>query len=492
MKDKTYIAIDLKSFYASVECVERGLDPLTTNLVVADESRTNKTICLAVSPSLKSFGIPSRPRLFEVEDHVRRVNEARAKAANLRKVKGTSYFFEDLNNDMSLGVDYLIAKPRMAFYIEYSARIYDTYLKYFAPEDIHVYSIDEVFIDATGYLNTYKMNAHELTIHVIRDVLNNTGVTATAGIGTNMYLAKVAMDIVAKKAKADKDGVRIAELDEMSYRELLWDHEPITDFWRVGRGYARRLDKYNLHTMGDIAAFSIENDGKLYDEFGINAELLIDHAWGYEPCEMSDIKSYEPDNHSLGSGQVLMEPYTYEKARVVLKEMIDNLSLDLVSKGLVTNNLSIYIGYDIKNNSIDRTNDYYGRSVPTPSVKGATLEKYTSSTKELIDIGVRMFDEIVKRDLFIRRINISFGSLLSKKEADKIEYITQIDLFSDVDKQIENEKKKKKELLKEAKAQKAILSIKKKYGKNSILKGTNYEEGATGKERNAQIGGHKE
>ena len=490
--NKTYIAIDLKSFYASVECVERGLDPLTTNLVVADESRTNKTICLAVSPSLKSFGVPGRPRLFEVEQKLKEVNRERAHLSKVYRDRGSSYYLEDLEKDNSLDVDYLIAVPRMAFYIEYSTKVYNTYLKYFSSEDIHVYSIDEVFIDVTSYLNTYKMNAHELAIKVIKDVLNNTGVTATAGIGTNMYLAKVAMDIVAKKAKADEDGVRIAELDEMSYRELLWDHTPITDFWRVGRGYARRLDKYGLYTMGDIARFSLENDGKLYEEFGINAELLIDHAWGYEPCTMQDIKNYVPHNQSLSSGQVLMEPYTYEKARVVLIEMIDNLSLDLVSKGLVTNNIGVYIGYDINNDTSDRSNDYYGRSVPTPSSKGVTLKKYTSSTKQLVEAGLFIYDSIVNKRMYIRRINIGFGSILTKEEANKINYIEQINLFSDVEEDLKKEEKEKKELLKEEKAQKAILDIKKKYGKNSILKGTNYEEGATGKERNAQIGGHKE
>lgn len=491
-KKRSYVAIDLKSFYASVECVELGLDPLNTNLVVADKSRTNKTICLAVSPSLKSFGVPGRPRLFEVEEIIKKVNRDRAYKAKLPKVKGTSYYLSDLENDHSLGVDYIVAKPRMAFYIEYSTRIYNTYLKYFSSEDIHVYSIDEVFIDVTSYLKTYNMTAHELAMHVIKDVLNNTGVTATAGIGTNMYLAKVAMDIVAKKSKADSDGVRIAELDELSYRELLWDHEPITDFWRVGRGYARRLENMNLHTMGDIARFSLTKDGELYDEFGINAELLIDHAWGYEPCLMEDIKKYEPNNHSISSGQVLMEPYTYDKARIVLIEMVDNLSLDLVDKGLMTNHLGIYVGYDIKNDSNNKTSDWYGRSVPKPASKGILLKKYTSSSNELVKAAKQLFDEIVSKSLYIRRINITFGNIITKEEEAKIDYLEQLDLFSDVDTIIKQEEKKKKDLAKEHKAQKAILSIKKKYGKNSILKGTNFEEGATGKARNKQIGGHNE
>ena len=382
-KQRTYIAIDLKSFYASVECVEKGFDPLDTNLVVADESRTNKTICLAVSPALKSFGIPGRPRLFEVEQLVKEINEKRRQKAPGGQFKGKSALLHRLMSDDSLALDYVVATPRMALYIEYSTKIYDIYLKYVSKDDIHIYSIDEVFIDATDYLHTYGMNAHQFAMKMIEDIMINTGVTATAGIGTNLYLAKVAMDIVAKHKKADKDGVRIAELDEMSYRHILWDHEPLTDFWRIGKGIARRLQKYNIHTMGDIAEFSLRADGVLYDEFGINAELLIDHAWGYEPCTMKDIKQYRPVSNSLGAGQVLMEPYTFEKAKVVTKEMIDNLCLDLVEKGLVTDHVSLIINYDAKNDlrgyKGEIVTDYIGRKTAKPAGGSVPLAEYTSS-----------------------------------------------------------------------------------------------------------------
>ena len=485
--DRTYIAIDLKSFYASVECVERGLDPLNTNLVVADLSRTNKTICLAISPSLKSYGISSRPRLFEVEQKVKAINSHKSK---IKK----SYLYDELKKDNTLAIDYIVAAPRMKKYLECSTKIYEIYLKYISSEDIHVYSIDEVFMDVTDYLNTYKMSAHELALKIIRDVLKETGVTATAGIGTNLYLAKVAMDIVAKKMDADKDGVRIAEIDEMSYRKLLWSHEPISDFWRIGNGIAKRLAKYNLFTMGDIARFSLKNDGLLYKEFGINAELIIDHAWGYEPCTMKDIKSYHTDNNSLGSGQVLMRPYTFEEAKVVTKEMVDNLVLSMVEKGLVTNHVSLHVGYDISNDFSNREtkSNYYGRVEIKPAKGSKKLNKYTSSSKLINDAFMEIYDNKVDKSLLIRRINICADKVILKKDADKKVMIEQYDLFSSIEDQQEKQLIQKKEDAKEADLQKAILKIKNKYGKNAVLKAISYEEGvATAKDRNEQIGGHK-
>lgn len=485
--DRTYIAIDLKSFYASVECVERGLDPLNTNLVVADLSRTNKTICLAISPSLKSYGISSRPRLFEVEQKVKAINSHKSK---IKK----SYLYDELKKDNTLAIDYIVAAPRMKKYLECSTKIYEIYLKYISSEDIHVYSIDEVFMDVTDYLNTYKMSAHELALKIIRDVLKETGVTATAGIGTNLYLAKVAMDIVAKKMDADKDGVRIAEIDEMSYRKLLWSHEPISDFWRIGNGIAKRLAKYNLFTMGDIARFSLKNDGLLYKEFGINAELIIDHAWGYEPCTMKDIKSYRSDNNSLGSGQVLMRPYTFEEAKVVTKEMVDNLVLSLVEKGLVTNHVSLHVGYDISNDFSNREtkSNYYGRVEIKPAKGSKKLNKYTSSSKLINDAFMEIYDNKVDKSLLIRRINICADKVILKKDADKKVMIEQYDLFSSIEDQQEKQLKQNREDAKEADLQKAILKIKNKYGKNAVLKAISYEEGvATAKDRNEQIGGHK-
>ena len=485
--NRTYIAIDLKSFYASVECVERGLDPLNTNLVVADLSRTNKTICLAISPSLKSFGISSRPRLFEVEQKVKTINSHKSKTKK-------SYLYDELKNDNSIAIDYIVAPPRMKKYLECSTRIYEIYLKYISSEDIHVYSIDEVFMDVTDYLNTYKMTAHELALKMIRDVLKETGVTATAGIGTNLYLAKVAMDIVAKKMDADKDGVRIAEIDEMSYRRLLWSHEPISDFWRIGNGIAKRLAKYNLFTMGDIARFSLKNDGLLYKEFGINAELIIDHAWGYESCTMKDIKSYRTENNSLTSGQVLMRPYTFEEAKVVVKEMVDNLVLSIVEKGLVTNNVSLYIGYDISNDFGDRETkaNYYGRVEIKPAKGSKKLNRYTSSGKVICDAIIDIYDNKVDRNLLIRRINICADKVILKKEADKKVVVEQFDLFTDSQDRLKQDELQERNDAKEADLQKAILKIKKKYGKNSVLKAISYEEGvATAKDRNEQIGGHK-
>ena len=489
---KSYIAIDLKSFYASVECVERGLDPLKTNLVVADESRTDKTICLAVSPALKSFGVPGRPRLYEVKQKVNEINRQRRRKASLDNLSSD---LDEINNDPHCEVGFLVAEPRMAFYLEYSTRIYNIYLKYIAPEDIHVYSIDEVFIDATSYLNTYKLTAHELAIKMIRDVLKETGITATVGIGTNMYLAKVAMDIVAKHMPADKDGVRIAELDERKYREVLWDHTPITDFWRVGHGYARRLEKYNLYTMGDIARFSLDKDGLLYDEFGINAELLIDHAWGYEPCEMKDIKEYQPSNNSLSSGQVLMEPYTFEKGRLIVKEMTDNLVLDLVDKGLMTDHVSLFVGYDnsslIDNYTKEIVLDYYGRRTPKPAHGSVDLKQFTSSTTLITKAILSIYDRTVDESLLVRRINICADRVLPISQATSKQYIEQIDLFTNPQQDKQVHEKKEEYVAREKKAQEAIIEIKKRYGKNSIIKGMNLEEGATSKQRNEQIGGHK-
>lgn len=493
MSNKTYIAIDLKSFYASVECVDRGLDPLNTNLVVADLSRTNKTICLAVSPALKTFGIPGRARLFEVEQKVKQLNIERKRKA--KHIKGKSHFLDKIENDNEVLIDFIVASPRMEMYLEFSTEIYNVYLKYVSSDDIHVYSIDEVFIDATNYLNTYKMDGHELALKMIRDIMVKTGVTATAGVGTNLYLAKVAMDIVAKHMPADEDGVRIASLDERSYREILWDHKPLSDFWRIGKGYQNRLEKFNLHTMGDIARFSLNNDGLLYEEFGINAELLIDHAWGYEPCEMKDIKAYKSKNNSVSSGQVLMEPYTFEKAKIVTKEMVDNLVLDLVEKGLCTDNVGLYIAYDISNDlnnyEGEIKDDYYGRRNIKPANGSMQLKEFTSSVKIIMDAIISIYDQVVDKSLLIRRINISANRVIPISQAKEKIKVEQFDLFSDYQNYEENKEKENTELKKEENLQKALINIKNRFGKNSVLKGTNYEEGATGKDRNEQIGGHK-
>ena len=471
---KSFIAIDLKSFYASVECVERGLDPLTARLVVADESRTEKTICLAVSPALKAYGIPGRARLFEVNQKARRAN-----------------------------VDFIIAMPRMAKYIEVSCKIYKIYLKYIAPEDIHVYSIDEVFMDVTDYLPLYKKTAHELAMTMIRDVLDQTGITATAGIGTNMYLCKVAMDIVAKKMPADKDGVRIAELDEMSYRRQLWNHFPLTDFWRVGHGIAERLAKYGLDTMGKIARQSVDNEELLYKLFGVNAELLIDHAWGWEPCTIDYVKAYKPETNSMSSGQVLTEPYTFEKARNVVMEMADAISLELVEKRLVTNQLVLYVNYDRE--SLTRPEiaakyhgevvvDYYGRPVPKPAHGTSNLNDYSSSSKEIINSVISLYDRIVNRDMLIRRLNISTNNIVpeSLPSQDEKQEESQLDLFTDYDALAKKKRTQKVEREKERRTQEALINIKHRFGKNAILKGTSYAEGATAKLRNKQIGGHRE
>lgn len=503
MSKRSYIAIDLKSFYASVECIERGLDPLTTNLVVADRGRTEKTIGLAVSPSLKSFGISGRPRLFEVVQAVNRANRERRKNAPNGAFRGSSYHYRELQRDPSLSIDYIVAPPRMAYYMEYGTRIYHVYLKYVAPEDIHVYSIDEVFIDATSYLKTYQCTAHELAMRIILDVLKTTGITATAGIGTNLYLAKVAMDIVAKHIPADENGVRIAELDEESYRKTLWTHRPITDFWRVGKGYAKKLESIGIYTMGDVALCSVGradsyyNEELLYKLFGVNAELLIDHAWGWEPCTIADIKAYKPETNSLTSGQVLKYPYSFEKAKLVVREMADLLVLDLVEKRLLTDQIVLTVGYDVENVKDGEEDSYqgeikidrYGRAIPKHAHGTANIGHYTSSTKEIVDATIALYDRIVSKKLTVRRINIAACRLLDEKRAREQAPYEQIDIFSVMDR--DDEKQKDLEREREKKIQSTMIDIKKRYGKNAILRGMNLEEGATAKERNSQIGGHK-
>ena len=497
MKERTYIAIDLKSFYASVECVDRGLDPLDTNLVVADKSRTEKTICLAVSPSLKSYGIPGRARLFEVVQRVREVNRERRGNAPNRKFTGKSHFISELKADPSLELGYIVAPPRMAHYIEYSTKIYQIYLQYAAPDDIHVYSIDEVFIDATSYLKTAKCTAREYAMRIIKHVLKETGITATAGIGTNLYLCKVAMDIVAKHVPADKDGVRIAELDEMTYRKTLWNHRPLTDFWRVGRGYSDKLERHGLYTMGDIAHCSTEN-GSIYNEdllyrmFGINAELLIDHAWGWEPCTIADIKAYKPQANSLGSGQVLQEPYTYKKAKLVVTEMADALALDLVAKGLVTNQIVMTVGYDCDNENYDGefTYDHYGRKIPRHAHGTYNLDEYSSSGKYLRYAAAELFDRIVNKNLNIRRLYITATKVVRESDAPQ-GGTEQLDLFTNYEEETARRELFETECEKERKRQKAVLALREKYGKNAVLKATSLEDGATARERNNQIGGHK-
>jgi DNA polymerase V len=496
--DRTYVAIDLKSFYASVECIERGLDPMTTNLVVADSSRTEKTICLAVTPALKSYGVPGRARLFEVVQRVKEVN-----AERLRKAPGHTFTGSSADNTLlqaspELSLDYIVAPPQMAHYMERSTEIYTIYLKYVAPEDIHVYSIDEVFIDLTNYLSTYKLPARELVMKIILDVLDSTGITATAGIGTNLYLAKVAMDIGAKRIPPDKNGVRIAELDETSYRRSLWTHRPIRDFWRVGRGYAKKLEAHGLYTMGDVARCSAENEELLYNLFGVNAELLIDHAWGWEPCTIEEIKAYKPGSNSIGSGQVLSSPYTFEKARIIVREMTDLLVLDLVEKALVTDQLVLTVGYDIENlKDPERrrtykgpvSKDHYGRGdVPKHAHGTAKLEKPTSSTKQILNAVSALYDSIVDKNLLVRRVNITANRVVDEASVPKDAAFEQLDLFTDQAKLAEEADM----LERERERQKAILRIKKKYGKNAILKGMNFEDGATTIDRNNQIGGHRQ
>lgn len=505
-KNPVYIAIDLKSFYASVECVERGLNPLTTNLAVADSSRTEKTICLAVSPSLKAYGIPGRARLFEVVQKVREVNALRRLKAPGQAFTGESYDEEELKASPALAAAYLAAPPRMALYMEYSTRIYDIYLKYIAPEDIHVYSIDEVFIDASDYLETYRLTPRELAKKMIQDVLKVTGITAAAGIGTNLYLCKVAMDIVAKHVAADEDGVRIAELDERSYRELLWDHKPITDFWRVGKGYAKKLAETGLFTMGDIARCSIGKPADYYNEellyriFGVNAELLIDHAWGWEPCRISDIKGYKPDNSSIGSGQVLHCPYSFEKCRLIVREMTDLLALDLVEKGLVTDQMVLTVGYDVENLANPQirkaykgpvTRDHYGRSVPKHAHGTVNLKRKTSSARLITDAVMELYEQIVDQRLLIRRVYLTANHVEEESAERTAEAYEQLTLFTDYEALQKQRDEEEAELEREKRMQKAMLDIKRKFGKNAILKGMNLEEGGTTVERNGQIGGHK-
>ena len=542
---KTYISIDLKSFYASVECMERGLDPLNTNLVVADASRTQKTICLAVSPSLKAYGIPGRARLFEVEQKVKEANARRQTRAPKNIIDGKSVFASELNENPNLAIDYIAAKPRMALYMSKSTQIYDVYLRYIAPEDIYAYSVDEVFIDASGYLKTYGLNAHDFARLLVREVFKETGITATAGIGPNLYLCKIAMDIGAKHTEADADGVRIAELDEYSYRRLLWDHRPITDFWRVGRGYAKKLAKKSIFTMGDIARCSLGtssdyyNEDLLYKMFGVNAELLIDHAWGYEPCTLAEVKSYRPQRKSLVSGQVLQNAYTYDKTRIVVREMMELLALDLVDKGLLTNQIVLTVGYDIENLSDPErrraykgeiTVDGYGREIPKHAHGTGNLPFSTSSTKLTTDCVLEVFDRVVDESLLTRRISITANNLVLESEykresevaSAEPEQISMFDMLAGGGTPQEREPASSKDnssyserdkpnstmvaesisgsagndndedaLEKEKQVQEAMLKIKKRFGKNAILKGTNLQEGATAKERNAQIGGHK-
>lgn len=502
-RSRQYIAIDLKSFYASVECREREHNPLTTNLVVADASRTEKTICLAVSPSLKAYGIPGRARLFEVVQKVKEVNRARLSRAPGHTFTGESADDVELKKNASLAVSYITATPRMALYMQYSTQIYQIYLKYVAPEDIHVYSIDEVFMDVTYYLNTYHMTAYELAQKMIRDVEDQTGITATAGIGTNLYLAKIAMDIVAKHMPKDHTGVRIAQLDEMTYRQLLWDHRPITDFWRVGRGYAKKLEECGICTMGDVARCSIGKENEYYNEellyrmFGINAELLIDHAWGYEPTTIKDVKNYKPQSNSMGSGQVLQCPYPADKARLIVQEMADVLVLDLVDKGLVTDQMVLTVGYDIDNlkkgNSYrgEVTTDRYGRKIPKHAHGTANLDEPTSSTRKVTDAVMELYDCIVDDKLLVRRINLVANHIIKEDSVIRETAYEQLDLFTNYEERQKLDQQEEKALQREKKMQHAMLDIKKKFGKNAILKGMNLQEGATMQERNRQIGGHK-
>ncbi|MDY4195990.1 MAG: DNA methylase [Peptoniphilaceae bacterium] len=498
--DRTYLAIDLKSFYASVECVERGLDPLKTNLVVADASRTEKTICLAVSPSLKKFGIPGRPRLFEVAQRIREINRKREFLAG-KKAKQSSFFGDELSANPDCSVDYIIAPPRMARYVDFSTRIYQIYLQYVSSEDIHVYSIDEVFMDITEYLLLYRLSARELAMRMILHVLRDTGITATAGIGSNLYLAKIAMDIEAKHMTPDKNGVRIAALNERSYREKLWKHRPLTDFWRIGPGYAKTLEKNGLYTMGDIARCSIGPEGSRFSEellyrlFGINAELLIDHAWGWEPVTISDIRAYQPSTNSISSGQVLQKPYTASMARIVVKEMAELLSLELVRKKLVTDQLELTVGYDMENlkdpvrrkaYSGEIKVDHYGRKIPKAAHGIENFSQYTSSTQEMMDAVSEIFDREVDPGLLVRRMVVVANHVLPEQEKPE-ELRIQLDFFHSAE-DMESDKIRKK---RERSMQETILMIKKRYGKNAIFRGMNLQEGATARERNRQIGGHK-
>ena len=505
MKQRTYIAIDLKSFFASVECVERGLDALTTHLVVADAARTEKTICLAVSPSLKACGLPGRPRLFEVVQQVAVVNAVRRQSAPGGVFTGSSHDATLLKRAPELAVDYIVAPPRMACYLQYSARIYQIYLRHVAPEDIHVYSIDEVFIDATDYLTSYRLTAREFAMQMILEVLRETGITATAGIGSNLYLCKVAMDIEAKHIQPDRNGVRIARLTEETYRRLLWDHRPLTDFWRVGRGYAKKLEQNGLYTMGDIARCSLGRPDELYNEellyrlFGVNAELLIDHAWGWEPCTIADIKAYRPRSGSLCSGQVLPKPYEYEKARLIVREMTDLLSLDLVEKGLVCSQLVLDLGYDAENLSDAARRrafrgqiaaDAYGRAVPKAAHGSVNLEPPTASARQLMTAAAELFDRIAAPGLLVRRIAVTANRVLPEEELCP-PACEQLDLFTDYAARQEQQERERAALARERSGQQAVIALRKKYGKNAILRGMDLLEGATTVARNGQIGGHK-
>lgn len=507
MKTRQYICIDLKSFYASVECVERGLDPMTTHLLVADSARTEKTICLAVSPSLKAYGIGGRARLFEAVQALRRENERRIRRAPGQVFAGSSYDAKELAEHPELEAVYITAVPRMAYYIQYSTRIYQIYLKYVAPEDMHVYSIDEVFFDVTDYLSAAGMTAQAFARQMVAEVQRETGITATAGIGTNLYLAKIAMDIVAKHIQPDRDGARIASLDEQSYRRQLWTHRPLTDFWRVGRGYARKLETHGLYTMGDIARCSIGketdyyNEDLLYKLFGINAELLIDHAWGWEPCTIEQVRQYRPAHSSISSGQVLQCPYEAEKARLVLQEMTDLLVLDLVDKGLMTNQLVLTVGYDVENLTDPARQkqyrgavaiDRYGRKVPKHAHGTANLQQYSSSTRQIMEAVLALYDRIVNPALLVRRLTLAANQVLSQSEVQEDVQIEQLDLFTDYQALERQRAQEAAELAREKRMQNAMLEIKKRFGKNAILKGMNLQEGATARERNQQIGGHRE
>ena len=501
MEQKTYVAIDLKSFYASVECVLRGLDPLNTNLVVADVSRTEKTICLAVSPTLKAYDISGRARLFEVNQRVKEINAQRRYAIKNQPFRGKSYLDSELKKDPYLELDFIAATPQMAQYMRISSEIYNIYKKYVSAEDIIVYSIDEVFIDVTKYLKMYEKTARQLCMEMILDVLNQTGVTATAGIGPNLYLCKIAMDVMAKRISPDENGVRIAEIDEKSYREKLWTHTPLTDFWRVGPGTAKRLQAHNMFTMGDVALMSTVNEGLLYKLFGINAELLIDHAWGYEPTTIPDIREYKPVNNCLSSGQVLHCPYTYEKGGLIVAEMADALSLDLVKKGLVTDQLVLDVGYDILNlsqhyNKIQYVGDVevdrYGRVKPKNAHGTVNLGRATSATTMIVKATTDLYEKIADKNLLVRRINITANHIIPEGQIpEQEEEAVQLDLFTDFEEERKKKEKEEQDLKRERSRQRSIVAVHRKFGKNALLKGMNLEEGATMKDRNHQVGGHK-
>ena len=496
-EDRRFIAIDLKSFYASVECVARDRDPLTTHLVVADPTRTEKTICLAVTPSLKAYGISGRSRLFEVVSKMKEVNAARRRGAPGGAFSGSSDDAVALREDPSLEASFIVSPPRMNLYMEKSTQIYGIYLNYVSPEDVHVYSVDEVFIDATKYLRLYGVTARELALRMVKDVLSQTGITATVGIGTNLYLSKIAMDVVAKHAEPDEDGARIAELDEASYRRQMWTHRPLTDFWRVGRGYASRLEEEGIYTMGDVARVSLINEDKLYRMFGVNAELLIDHAWGYEPCEIRDIKEYRPENNSLSTGQVLKTPYTFDSARLVCREMADMLSLDLVAKGLVTDQIVLTVCYDTSNLSGGREyrgavdTDFYGRRVPKDAHGSHNIGRMTSSTRLILEAVTEIYDRVVDPELMVRRMYVVANHVKDERFATEGFEGEQLDLMTDYSALGKRREEERKRFQREKKKQKALIGIKRKYGKNAILKGMDFEENATAIERNGQVGGHK-